>query len=156
MYKSKSCQAKKYTKADFVKGEKRYKYKKCGCQFVPTRQKGMCGQEKLVAIWLRMFFQDNCQVFKSQCSFCLKLLLKKQVLIGEAYCRTTKLLIDWKCGTRSSEAFTQICSRLKRQNVKVYFSDKYSIYRNLISPELLIQTKSETLLIESNNLPQRH
>ena len=39
-------------KAGFVKGEQRYKCKKCGCQFVPTRQKGRSEEEKLKAVWL--------------------------------------------------------------------------------------------------------
>ena len=52
MYKCKNCQASEYTKAGIVKGEQRYKCKKCGCQFVPTRQKGRSEQEKLVAVWL--------------------------------------------------------------------------------------------------------
>ena len=39
MYKCKKCQSSEYTKAGFVKGEQRYKCKKCGCQFVPTRHK---------------------------------------------------------------------------------------------------------------------
>ena len=29
-----------------------YKCKKCGCQFVPTRQKGRSKQEKLLAVWM--------------------------------------------------------------------------------------------------------
>ena len=52
MYKCKNCQAREYTKAGFVKGNQPYKFKKCGCQFVPIRQKGKSEQEKLVAIWL--------------------------------------------------------------------------------------------------------
>ena len=39
-------------KAGFVKGEQRYKCRKCGCQFVPTRHKGRSKQEKLTAVWL--------------------------------------------------------------------------------------------------------
>ena len=52
MYKCKNCQSSEYTKAGFVKGEQRYKCKKCGCQFVPTRQKGRREEEKLKAVWL--------------------------------------------------------------------------------------------------------
>ena len=52
MYKCKKCQSSEYTKAGFVKGEQRYKCKKCGCQFVPTRQKGRSEEEKLKAVWL--------------------------------------------------------------------------------------------------------
>ena len=39
-------------KAGFVKTEQRYKCKKCGCQFVPTRNKGRSKEEKLMAVWL--------------------------------------------------------------------------------------------------------
>ena len=39
-------------KAGFVKTEQRYKCKKCGCQFVPIRNKGRSQEEKLMAVWL--------------------------------------------------------------------------------------------------------
>ena len=52
MYKCKKCQSSEYTKAGFVKGEQRYNCKKCGCQFVPTRQKGRSEEEKLMAVRL--------------------------------------------------------------------------------------------------------
>ena len=69
---------------------------------------------------------------------------------------TTKQLIDWECVTRGAETFEKMYSRLKKWNVKVYFIDRYSVYRDFIPPELLVQTKSQTHLIESNNFPQRH
>ena len=81
---------------------------------------------------------------------------KRQVWIWKAYCRTTRQLIDWECGTRGAETFEKMYNRLKKWNVKVYFSDRYSVYRDFIPPELLVQTKSQTHLIESNNFPQRH
>jgi len=46
--------------------------------------------------------------------------------------------------------------RLKAWKVSVFFSDRWHSYRDLIPPELLVQTKAETHLIESNNMPQRH
>ena len=52
MHRCKNCAASDYVKAGFVKGEQRYKCKKCGCQFVPTRHKGRSKQEKLTAVWL--------------------------------------------------------------------------------------------------------
>ena len=52
MYQCKKCQSSEYTKAEFVKGEQRYKWKKCACRFVPTRHKGRLEREKLVAVWL--------------------------------------------------------------------------------------------------------
>jgi len=38
----------------------------------------------------------------------------------------------------------------------VFFADGWKAYSDLIPAELLIQTKAETHLIESNNMPQRH
>ena len=35
-----------------MKTEQRYKCKKCGCQFVPIRNKGRSKEEKLMAVWL--------------------------------------------------------------------------------------------------------
>lgn len=52
MHKCKKCNSSEYVKAGFVKGEQRYKCKKCGCQFVPTRQKGHSKENKLKAVWL--------------------------------------------------------------------------------------------------------
>ena len=52
MYKWKKCESSEYTKAGIVKGEQRYKCKKCGCQFVPTRHKGRSEEEKLKAVKL--------------------------------------------------------------------------------------------------------
>ena len=52
MYRCKNCKSSEYTKAGFVKTEQRYNCKKCGCQFVPTRQKGRSEEEKLKAVWL--------------------------------------------------------------------------------------------------------
>lgn len=41
-----------YVKAGVVKGEQRYKCKGCGCQFVPTRQRGKTEKEIMTAVWL--------------------------------------------------------------------------------------------------------
>ena len=86
----------------------------------------------------------------------LSTLKKRQVWIWKAYCGTTKQLIDWECGTRDSETFAKLYKRLEKWNVKIYFTDHYGVYRNFIPPECLIQTKSQTHLIESNNFSQRH
>lgn len=50
--KCKRCKSEEYVKAGFIKTEQRYKCKKCGCQFVPTRNKGRSKEEKLMAVWL--------------------------------------------------------------------------------------------------------
>jgi insertion element IS1 protein InsB len=41
-------------------------------------------------------------------------------------------------------------------NVAVFFSDYWDVYSKFIPENMLIQTKKETHLIESNNMPQRH
>ena len=83
-------------------------------------------------------------------------LKKKQVWIWKAYCRNTHQLIDWECGRRDNATFTRLYERLKKWNVKVFYSDYWHAYSDIIPPELIIQTKRETHLIESNNMPQRH
>ena len=60
------------------------------------------------------------------------------------------------CGRRDNATFTRLYERLSAWNVKIYFADGWNAYSDVIPPELLIQTKAETHLIESNNAPQRH
>jgi len=74
----------------------------------------------------------------------------------EAYCRDTNQLIDWECGGRNNATFSSLYERLKRWNIKIFFSDGWGAYSDIIPPELLIQSKAKTHLIESNNMPQRH
>ena len=83
-------------------------------------------------------------------------LKKNQVWIWKAYCRNTHQLIDWECGGRDNATFSKLYERLKAWNVTIFFADNWGAYSDLIPPELLVQTKSETYLIESNNAPQRH
>ena len=48
----KKCNSTNKSKAGLVKGEQRYKCKDCGCQYVPTRQRGKPEKDKLLAVWL--------------------------------------------------------------------------------------------------------
>ena len=48
----KKCGRKEHSKNGFVKGHQRYKCKSCGCQFVPTLQKGFDEKTKLTACLL--------------------------------------------------------------------------------------------------------
>jgi IS1 family transposase len=83
-------------------------------------------------------------------------LKKTQVWVWKAFCRDTNQLIDWECGRRDNATFSRLYERLKRWNIALFFSDGWGAYSDLIPPELLIQTKTQTHLIESNNMPQRH
>ena len=59
-------------------------------------------------------------------------------------------------GNDDSETFAKLYRRLKKQNVKIYFTDHYGVYRDFIPLECLIQMKSQTYLIESNDFSQCH
>jgi len=83
-------------------------------------------------------------------------LKKNQIWIWKAYCRDTGQLIDWECGKRDNTTFSKLYERLKQWKVEVFFADGWNAYSDLIPPELLLQTKAQTHLIESNNAPQRH
>ena len=81
---------------------------------------------------------------------------KNQVRIWKAYSRNTGQLIDWECGGRDNPTFSKFYGRLKNWNIEIFFSDGWAAYSTLIPSELPVQTKAETHLIESNNMPQRH
>ena len=46
--------------------------------------------------------------------------------------------------------------RLQRLEVVIFFADNWESYSELISSDMLIQTKAETHGIERNNFRQRH
>jgi IS1 family transposase len=81
---------------------------------------------------------------------------KNKFWVWKAYCRDTRQLIDWECGRRDNATFRRLYERLSAWNVDIYFADGWNAYSDIIPPEMLIQTKAETHLIESNNAPQRH
>ena len=47
-------------------------------------------------------------------------------------------------------------NRLKRWNVKVFYTDHWDVYPKIIPADKLYQSKSETVCIERNNARQRH
>ena len=65
-------------------------------------------------------------------------------------------MIDWEIGDRSTDTLWVLLERLERFDVRVYFSDKWDGYAELIPPDRLIQTKSQTMEIERNNGQMRH
>jgi IS1 family transposase/transposase-like protein len=81
---------------------------------------------------------------------------KNKCWIWKAYCRNTNQLIDWECGRRDTDTFAKLLDRIVGWNAEFYFADGWSSYAELIPPEFLVQSKSQTHLIESNNMPQRH
>ena len=65
-------------------------------------------------------------------------------------------MIDWEIGDRSTDTLWVLLERLEQFDVKIYFSDGWDGYAELISPDRLIQTKSQTMGIERNNSQMRH
>lgn len=55
---------------------------------------------------------------------------KNKLWIWKAYCRTTKQLIDWECGDRSTQTLARLYNRLKQHNVKIYFIDSWKVIKN--------------------------
>lgn len=47
-------------------------------------------------------------------------------------------------------------NRLEQWNIRIYFSDNWKSYAEIIPQEHLLQTKKETHGIERNNARQRH
>ena len=62
-----------------------------------------------------------------------------------AYLRTTKQFIDWGCGARDAETFRKMFEQLKKWNIKIFFSGRYSVYRDFISRECLIKQKQKLI-----------
>ena len=65
-------------------------------------------------------------------------------------------MIDWEIGNRSTDTLWVLLERLEHFDVRIYFSDKWDGYAELIPPDRLIQTKSQTMGIERNNGQMRH
>jgi len=84
------------------------------------------------------------------------LVKKRKLWIWKAYSGTTKQLIDWELGKRDTTTFERLYNRLKQLNVKIYYTDTWDSYAELINPQQLLQTKTQTWGIENNNGRQRH
>jgi len=81
---------------------------------------------------------------------------KNKLWIWKALCRSTHRLFDWECGNRDNRALQQMHGRLQRWNVKVYFTDHWEAYAELVPKDLLVQTKAETRGVKRDNFRQRH
>ena len=80
----------------------------------------------------------------------------EKLWIWKAINHATGELIDWECGDRSEKTAALLIERLKQTGVKLYVSDDYVVYTNLIPIGKLYQRKDLTHGIERNNCRQRH
>jgi len=81
---------------------------------------------------------------------------KNKLWIWKAYCVDTGQLIDWECGNRDTNTLKKLLQRLKKWNVKIYITDNWKSYNEMIPEEMLLQSKKYTHPIERNNFRQRH
>ena len=80
----------------------------------------------------------------------------EKLWIWKAIDHDTGELIDWECGDRSEATAALLIERLKKIGAKLYVSDEYAVYANLIPVGQLYQGKDLTHGIERNNCRQRH
>ena len=80
----------------------------------------------------------------------------EKLWIWKALNHDTGELLDWECGDRSEETAAHLINRLRQTGAKLYISDEYAVYSNLIPVGQLYQGKDKTDGIERNNGRQRH
>lgn len=80
----------------------------------------------------------------------------QKLWIWKALNHATGELIDWECGDRSEETASRLIDRLGKIGAKLYITDEYVVYSNLIPVGQLYQGKDSTHGIERNNGRQRH
>lgn len=80
----------------------------------------------------------------------------EKLWIWKALNHDTGELLDWECGDRSEATAVHLINRLKETGAKLYISDEYAVYSNLIPVGQLYQGKDKTDGIERNNGRQRH
>ena len=61
-----------------------------------------------------------------------------------------------KCGNRDTNTLKRLLQRLKKWNIKIYITDNWKSYSEMITREMLLQSKKCTHTIERNNFRQRH
>ncbi|MCI8628361.1 MAG: IS1 family transposase, partial [Firmicutes bacterium] len=66
---------------------------------------------------------------------------KNKLWIWKAYCIDTGQLIDWECGNRDTNTLKRLLQRLKKWNIKIYITDNWKSYSEMITREMLLQSK---------------
>lgn len=69
----------------------------------------------------------------------------------------TGQLLDWELGGRDMLTFQRLYQRVEQRfHPKLYCADHWDAYRIVIPEERLVQSKSGTSRVESNNASTRH
>jgi insertion element IS1 protein InsB len=76
--------------------------------------------------------------------------------IWKAWDRASGRLVDWECGGRDRATLEQLLGRVKRWNPRLYCTDDWTAYAELIPQGRLFVGKEETHGIERDHARQRH
>ena len=83
-------------------------------------------------------------------------LKKSRTSSGKARDRATGRVVDWECGGRDAATLSRLLERVGRRNPRLYCSDDWAAYAELIPPGRLFVGKEETHGIERDHARQRH
>jgi insertion element IS1 protein InsB len=76
--------------------------------------------------------------------------------IWKAWDRASGRLVDWECGGRDAATLERLLGRVKRWNPRLYCTDDWAAYAELIPQGRLFVGKEETHGIERDHARQRH
>jgi insertion element IS1 protein InsB len=65
-------------------------------------------------------------------------------------------VVDWECGGRDRATLERLLERVERWSPRLYCTDDWAAYRELIPPGRLFVGKEETHGIERDHARQRH
>ena len=81
---------------------------------------------------------------------------QNKLWIWKAFDSANGKLIDRECGDRDAATFQRMYKRLEERGIKLYCSDDYSVYNQVIPEDKRITGKNFTYRIEGNNSDTRH
>ena len=81
---------------------------------------------------------------------------KKSDKLWKAYDRAAGQLVDWECGGRDRATAERLITRLAARGARLYCTDGYEVYADLIPLGRLYHGKDQTHGIERTHSRQRH
>lgn len=82
--------------------------------------------------------------------------IKNHCWVWIAIDRSTKQILGFICGKRDTKTFKQSYNNLNPNNIKLFCSDYWKSYQEMIPKHKHIQSKKETFTIEGYNSLIRH
>ena len=76
--------------------------------------------------------------------------------VWKARDRASGRVVDWECGGRDTGTLTRLLERVERWNPRLYCTDDWAAYAELIPQGRLLVGKEETHGIERDHSRQRH